>query len=414
MTAQFPTNLVTTGNIPDANPLTTLSANNHAGKHNDLRDEIIAIEAKVGKDGSAVTTTHDYKLSGVTGADKAVGASQTVSMSNKTLVSPKTTVGSDAIGDMLYNSSGATGVQSRLPVGSSGQVLTSNGTNPYWTSPSTTNSNYAVDTGAANAYVVTLSPALGAYAAGVLVQFKAANANTTTSTVNVNGLGVKTIKKLDGATDLAANDIKVGQIVELEYDGTNFQMVSPSAIALNNNGDGSQLTNLPGNKLNVTTTDVTIANTTTETNILSYSVAGGVLSTNNAIRVTMHINSLVAGQATGTDTFTFRFKYGGTTLTSQVITPVSGVTGTYIGKVEFIIAGAGTTSSQNGSHVVSLTSGSMIANGNLGRYYYSDSAQGTSAIDSTTSQTLLVTGQYGSANASNIANISMIIVEKIN
>lgn len=410
MTAQFPANLVTTSNIPDANPLTTLSANNHAGKHNDLRDEIIAIETKVGKDGSAVTTTHDYKLSGVTGTDKAVGATQTVSMSNKTMVSPKTTVGSDAIGDILYNSSGATGVQSRIAIGSSGQVLTSNGTNPFWTSPSATNTNYAPDTGAANAYVVTLSPALGAYTTGVLVQFKATNANTTASTVNVNGLGVKTIKKNDGATDLVANDIKIGQIVSLEYDGTNFQMVSPSGIALNSTGDGSGLVNLPGNKLNITTTDVNIANTSVETNILSYSVAGGLLSTNNAVRVTLHINSLVTGQASGTDAFTFRFKYGGTTLTTFTLTPTAA--STYIGKIEFILAGAGTTSSQNGSHAANI--GESAYAGSARKQYFADSAQGTSAIDSTTAQTLLVTGQYGSANASNIANISLIVVEKIN
>lgn len=245
MTAQFPAAIVSTGNIPDTNPLTTLSANNHAGKHNDMRDEIIAIETKIGATGSVVTTSLEYKTKNITAGDQAVGATQTVSLSNKTNVSPKVIVGSDAIGDTLYNSSGATGVQSRIPIGSTGQVLTSSGTVPIWSSPTATNTSYIVDTGAANAYVATLSPALGAYSAGVLVQFKAANANTTASTVNVNGLGVKTIKKLGGATDLVAGDIAAGQIVELEYDGTNFQMLSPVANApLSPTGDGSNLTGI--------------------------------------------------------------------------------------------------------------------------------------------------------------------------
>lgn len=229
MTAQFPTAIVSTSNIPDALPLSTLSANNHAGKHNDLRDEIIAIETKIGATGSVVNTTLEFKTKNITGGDQAVGATQTVSMSNKTLVSPKVTVTSDAIGDVLYNSSGATGVQSRLALGTTGQVLTSNGTLPYWSSPSGTNVNYIADSGAANAYVAILTPALAAYTAGVLVQFKATNANTTASTVNVNGLGVKTIKKGGGATDLASGDIAAGMIVQLEYDGTNFIMLNPVA-----------------------------------------------------------------------------------------------------------------------------------------------------------------------------------------
>lgn len=39
-------------------------------------------------------------------------------------------LGSDATGDLYYRSS--TGVLTRLGVGTVGQVLTSNGTTPYW------------------------------------------------------------------------------------------------------------------------------------------------------------------------------------------------------------------------------------------------------------------------------------------
>lgn len=84
---------------------------------------------------------------------------------------------------------------------------------------------YAVDSGAADAYVISLSPAITAYAAGQKFTFKATNANTGASTLNVNALGVKTIKKHNDQ-DLAAGDIEAGQIVEVEYDGTNLQMLS--------------------------------------------------------------------------------------------------------------------------------------------------------------------------------------------
>jgi hypothetical protein len=83
---------------------------------------------------------------------------------------------------------------------------------------------YAADSGAANVYAVTLAPVPGAYAAGLQVTFKAANANTGASTLNVNGLGAEAIKKSGGATALATGDILAGQIVSVVYDGTNFQI----------------------------------------------------------------------------------------------------------------------------------------------------------------------------------------------
>lgn len=85
---------------------------------------------------------------------------------------------------------------------------------------------YASDTGTANVYAVTLSPAPASYAAGMVVVFKAGNASTGASTLNVNSLGAKTIKKNQGI-DLGSGDIKSGQIVTAVYDGTNFQLVSP-------------------------------------------------------------------------------------------------------------------------------------------------------------------------------------------
>lgn len=70
----------------------TLLAAEHAQEHN-------ALEAKVGVDGSAVTTSHDYKLSGVTGTDKAVSKTGTETLTNKTLTTPKiATLYQDSIG----------------------------------------------------------------------------------------------------------------------------------------------------------------------------------------------------------------------------------------------------------------------------------------------------------------------------
>lgn len=82
---------------------------------------------------------------------------------------------------------------------------------------------YAADSGSANTYAVTLSPAATVYTAGMVARFKAANANTGASTLNVNAIGAIAIKKPNGAA-LTANDILAGQMVEAMYDGTNFQI----------------------------------------------------------------------------------------------------------------------------------------------------------------------------------------------
>ena len=86
----------------------------------------------------------------------------------------------------------------------------------------------ATDTGTANAHVIALSPAITAYASGQKFTFKSGSANTTASTLNVNGLGVKAIKKLHDQ-DVASGDIESGSIVTVVYDGTNFQMTSQVA-----------------------------------------------------------------------------------------------------------------------------------------------------------------------------------------
>jgi hypothetical protein len=69
---------------------------------------------------------------------------------------------------------------------------------------------------------------MGAYASGQCFRFVSSGANTTTSvTLNLNGLGAKAITK-NGSTALAVGDIPSGAVVEVVYDGTQFQLVGTS------------------------------------------------------------------------------------------------------------------------------------------------------------------------------------------
>jgi hypothetical protein len=81
--------------------------------------------------------------------------------------------------------------------------------------------NYVVASGT-DTYVATFSPAFPSYFAGMVIQVYFTNANTGASTVNVDGLGAKSIVK-GGNTALGSGDIIAGTIYKLVYDGTNFQ-----------------------------------------------------------------------------------------------------------------------------------------------------------------------------------------------
>jgi microcystin-dependent protein len=84
--------------------------------------------------------------------------------------------------------------------------------------------DYAPDTGAANAYVIALTPALTARVVGMPIHFMAANANTGPSTLN-DGLGAVDISK-NFDQPLVAGDIKAGQFVTVAWDGVNYQMLN--------------------------------------------------------------------------------------------------------------------------------------------------------------------------------------------
>jgi hypothetical protein len=93
--------------------------------------------------------------------------------------------------------------------------------------PQNTQSVYAVDSVGTDSYAITLTPAPGSYTDGMTVTFKAGTANTGACTLNVNGLGAKTIKKF-GSFDTVTGDVASGQDVTVVYDGTNFQLQTPT------------------------------------------------------------------------------------------------------------------------------------------------------------------------------------------
>jgi hypothetical protein len=109
-------------------------------------------------------------------------------------------------------------------------------------------SQFCSDAGANDTYACNLSPAVTAYVTGTHYRFKANTANTGPATINFNAVGAISIKKAAGGitTDPADNDIRVGQWVDLVYDGTNMQMQStlgnaPAGSGTINSGTANHL-----------------------------------------------------------------------------------------------------------------------------------------------------------------------------
>jgi hypothetical protein len=88
---------------------------------------------------------------------------------------------------------------------------------------------YAGTSSGTNTITASVTPAITAYVAGQRFSFLAGGSNSGAATLNINGLGAKTIQKRGAA--LASGDITAGNIVVVEYDGTQFQMISPATAA---------------------------------------------------------------------------------------------------------------------------------------------------------------------------------------
>lgn len=201
-----------------------------------------------------------------------VGVDIAQTLTQKTLTSPQMNFGGDLRGDLITRNAAGTTVT--LHIGATGTIPSVNASgdlefiaNPAAANGSTTvkgvyeeatqaevdagtvsgstgadltinpstlrakllNSGVA-DTGSSTAYAIAPSPVISSYATYQEFTFLVANTNTTTNpTLNVNGVGAKTIVDSDG-TGLKIGQLKAGSIYTVIYNGTNMQLKSASNI----------------------------------------------------------------------------------------------------------------------------------------------------------------------------------------
>lgn len=112
-------------------------------------------------------------------------------------------------------------------------TLFSNGTvvQPTWLNEVDTDAHATLAVAGTNTITATGPVSMTAYAVGQRFFFMPAANNTGAVTININGLGPKAITKL-GAISLITQDLLVGTMAEIVYDGTNFQLLDPQTVNL--------------------------------------------------------------------------------------------------------------------------------------------------------------------------------------
>lgn len=89
------------------------------------------------------------------------------------------------------------------------------------------------DSGTAGAYVLTPPIPLLAYSTGMMAVFRPMVTNAGASTLNVSGLGVRSIKRVDG-DDVALGDLAAGQYAAMVFDGTAWHLLAVTKSYIDN------------------------------------------------------------------------------------------------------------------------------------------------------------------------------------
>lgn len=165
---------------------------------------------------------------------------------------------------------------------------------------------YAADSVGTDSYAITLTPAITAYSIGMVIRFLAGTANTGAATLAVNGLSAISITK-NYNTALATGDILQNQIVEVIYDGTQFQMLSPVAGG-SNALDGSE-------------TGITLSRSTNGT---TDSTGFTLVLTKSQKVLLCWVGDMSQGSDAQAFTIIQKFKYDSTYITGCTLTHASG------------------------------------------------------------------------------------------
>jgi hypothetical protein len=241
-----------------------------------------------------------------------------------------------------YLHTGVANATARTNYAAAGQVQ--DGTLQYLTSVSGTDT------------ITAIAPiSMTAYAAGQTFRFIVAATNTGSVTLNINSIGAKSITK-NGSTALTAGNLAINSVVEVIYDGTQFQVLNPNvttslgtmstqnanAVAITGgtiSGLSSPLAVASGGTgaTTLTANNVIIGNGTSAVQFVAPSTNGNVLTSNGT-------------------SWTSSAPPSTTPTTAQVLTALVGMTAGVVGS----FTAAGATNASGTVNIGSTTAGSNI------------------------------------------------------
>lgn len=342
MAINFPTTLDVLSNpSPTDKVNNAVSGLKHSTQHANTNDAIEALEAKVGVNSSAVTTSHDYKLGEVTGSDKAVGKTATQTLTNKTLTGATIDADLNTITniDNADIKSGAAIARNKTASGTADHVLINDGTGVM-----SSEAQLAISRGGTGAATATTG-------------FNALSPSTTKGDIIVHN-GTDDVRLAVGSN----NQVLVADSTT----ATGTKWALPSSLGLT-----KVATSLSNSSV--------VSGTGT---LYTVAIPANTLSTSNSVRVTL-FNPVTVSLSGGT-TNTVSATYGGQTIFSNVVHDTN-TSGTYDFICSFIINANASTSAQK----TSLSSSKFTQFSGNGSLTIESSITSTTT-DSTTSQNLII------------------------
>ena len=180
--------------------------------------------------------------------------------------------------------------------------------------------------------------------------------------------------------------------------GTSGQFLKTQGAAANPTWD-----NMPVRRISAFYTDVTVGNTTTETDLMNFTLNGGSLGTTGILWGKILIRVADATNGGGGQTITWRLYYGATNA-SDVVQITTSFDQSVTGFFDFYIIAKGATNSQDLDFRFFATSDEVMVDPTaVGEVppFGSSLATIDAAIDSTVNQTVKITAQWGAALATN-------------
>ena len=161
--------------------------------------------------------------------------------------------------------------------------------------------------------------------------------------------------------------------------------------------------------------DVTLTeavSTTTETSAYSFTVAGGTLSTTNALRITV-LGDFLNNAGAGAQSVTVKIKYGTTIIGTYTLGAVASIATRYPWRIEQELSAANATGAQYGAGHATLGSPGVSGGAVSGMEVNSMSMHNSIGEDSTVGKALVVTITNSLSNASVSSRVLVVVVEKL-